>query len=355
MPLVCYTPKQFNDEKLGIVADTNRIVREYMAKGYGLTLRQLYYQFVARGIFPPDWRYRHVGNGKWVRDVNGTSNAVPNYRNLGILVSQAREAGLIDWNAIIDRSRASRATEHWNTPRQILEAALANYAIDRWRNQPHYAECWVEKEALEEIVGSACTPLDVRYFASIGYASASSMWAASQRILNKLSDGKIVHIIHLGDHDPSGIDMSRDIKERLQLYTRQDIHVLRIALNMVQVQKYQPPSDPAKESDSRFERYEALYGDQSWELDALDPTILHSLITRAINQYRDVALWDDAAKEEVKGQDTLKYVLQYFPDVLALLRTKRLEDLSPVICAGCGATQNNPKCRCDVANRGLLL
>lgn len=79
-------------------------------------------------------------------------------------------------------------------------------------------------------------------------------------------------ILHLGDHDPSGIDMTRDISDRLELFGA-DVEVKRIALNWDQIDEFTPPPNPAKLSDSRAGAYIAEYGDESWELDALEPTL----------------------------------------------------------------------------------
>lgn len=85
-----------------------------------------------------------------------------------------------------------------------------------------------------------------------------------------------VHIFYLGDHDPSGIDMTRDIRERLiqfsgiqekiedMGYVIEDfIRIHRLALNYDQVEQWQPPENPAKQTDSRFEAYEAEFGTSS--------------------------------------------------------------------------------------------
>ncbi len=344
-----------SSEKLDIIAKVNLIAEQYRAKGFSLTLRQIYYVFVANDLFPDDWKYANTGNNKWVLDKNGTKNAPPNYGKLGDIVSDGRIAGLIDWYTVEDRSRSSYANQHFERPSQCVEAALNTYATDKWKNQPHYVEVWVEKEALENVLTRACSPLDVRYFACKGYTSQSSMWEASQRLVRKIEDRKQVHIIHLGDHDPSGIDMSRDIFSRLSMFTYSKVHVQRIALNMAQVERYNPPPNPAKVTDSRFKEYQEKFGDESWELDALEPTILVDLIQRAIGQYRDEDLWNEAVQIEQKGKGTIQYICQYFPEVVAFLREKRKEDKSEVICSVCGATRNNPKCLCDLDGRGIAL
>lgn len=345
MPLICYEPKDFSPEKMDLIAKANLIIQEYNKQGFNLTLRQLYYQFVSRNLLPDSWANKA-----------GILNRPESYTKLGDLISDARMAGLVDWYAIVDRSRASYSNQHWQRPSQVIEAALNTYAIDKWSNQPHYVEVWVEKEALEDVLARACGPLDVRYFACKGYTSQSAMWEASQRLVRKMDDGKQVHIIHLGDHDPSGIDMSRDIFARLSTFTYSRVHVQRIALNMPQIERYNPPPNPAKTTDSRYAAYSEKFGEESWELDALEPTVLVDLINRAVLQYRDEKLWEEACSQETKGRSTIQYILQYFPDVVQFLRDRRKQDTSRVICPKCGATEANPKCLClENDGRGFAL
>jgi hypothetical protein len=85
--------------------------------------------------------------------------------------------------------------------------------------------------------------------------------------------------LYLGDHDPSGIDMTRDIRERMALFScNAEIDVRRLALNKDQVELWNPPENPAKETDSRFENYRDQFGDKSWELDAIEPKKLVALV-----------------------------------------------------------------------------
>jgi len=352
MPLICYERKNFSEERLSLIVKANLIIEDYRKKGFSLTLRQLYYVFVSNDLFPDSWTYRNAG-AKWVYDERGTKNAPPNYNSLGGIINDGRMAGLIDWNAIVDRTRASMANQHWARPSQILEATVNTYAIDKWAEQRNYVEVWVEKEALEDVLAQACSPLDVRFFACKGYTSQSAMWEAAQRLVSKIENGKEVHIIHLGDHDPSGIDMSRDILDRLTTFTdNRPVNFHRIALNMNQVEEYAPPPNPAKVTDSRFKSYSELYGDESWELDALEPTLMVDLIRREVMKYRDPVTWESSLVNEQRGRKTLQSIIQYFPDVVKFLRERRQVDSSNVICSGCGATVNNPTCLCDVDKAG---
>lgn len=273
MPKICYVGKNFRQESLNLIDRINTIVDDYTAQGYSLTLRQLYYQLVARDIIPNNER---------------------SYKNTGNLINDARLAGYIDWYAIEDRTRNLRTLSHWDSPKEIIETASRQYKKDMWETQDYYVEVWVEKEALSDVVGQTCDRLDVPYFSCRGYVSQSEMWSASRRIQRKQSEGKYCILLHLGDHDPSGIDMSRDIEERLVLFgVRPDTFLFkRIALNMEQIEELNPPPNPAKLTDSRCQSYIREYGDSSWELDALEPKYIDRLITDEVMIYVNTTAWE---------------------------------------------------------------
>ena len=263
-----YIDKKFQGKTQKIIETANTIIDEYKADGYDLTLRQLYYQFVARDIIP---------------------NKQSEYNKLGTAINNGRLAGLIDWNSIVDRTRKQQANSHWDSPSDIIESAANSYAIDTRADQDDYLEVWVEKDALVGVIERACEPLDIGYLSCRGYVSQSAMWRAAMRFKRQERNSKKCTIlIHLGDHDPSGIDMTRDIQDRLTMFGT-SVHVKRIALSMEQVEEYQPPPNPAKTTDSRYANYRDEYGDDSWELDALDPRIITELITSHANHYTDEA------------------------------------------------------------------
>lgn len=125
-----FITKRFEADALALIAQANTILAEYEAQGLVLTLRQLYYQFVARDLFPSNRRYVLVGKKKWVRDDRGTPNAEPNYKWLGKVVSNARLAGLIDWDMMEDRTRKLRKVNTWESPADIVEAVANQYKED---------------------------------------------------------------------------------------------------------------------------------------------------------------------------------------------------------------------------------
>lgn len=323
MPRVCYKHIALQQAALGLIEQCNVILRAFADDGYDMTLRQLYYQIVAQDLFPDDRRWRQIPNTKkWVRDPNGTKNAEPNYKWLGDVMGNARVAGLVDWDHLVDRTREIKSISHWESPADITAAVAKQYAIDKWDSQPHRVECWIEKEALAGVFARVCRSLDVPYFACKGYTSLSEMWRAAQRLEEYNNRGQVPIILHFGDHDPSGIDMTRDIGDRLELFMGEGIAVNRLALNMDQVHLYDPPPNPTKLSDSRAKVYIQDYGYESWELDALRPDVLAQLVEDAIEDLRDPDAWAKAVKREEKERLTLNAISKHFDEVGKHVRQK---------------------------------
>ena len=288
---VCH---KFNAASLKLIETANAILSEYQGQGYRLSLRQLYYQLVARDYI---------------------ENSIRSYKRTGDLVSNARLAGLLDWEMIEDRGREVVYPSHWDSPADIVRAAANSFRIDRWVGQPCYVEVMVEKDALSGILEPVCRKLDVRFTANKGYSSSSAMYEASKRIaIAAFRERKEVHLFYLGDHDPSGIDMTRDIMERLALFTYDKISIetVRLALNYDQVEQWQPPENPAKESDSRYQVYLEKFGESSWELDAVEPATLASLVEDHVKELIDQDQWDEVEEEETEMRGELeRYAEEY--------------------------------------------
>jgi hypothetical protein len=282
MPKVQYKnfSRKFSAKKREMVTKVNVILAEYAAKGYVMTQRQLYYQFVARDLFPESWADKKTGS----------TNNLRSYQKLVRIVNDARLAGMIDWQALEDITRSIGRNSHWDDPADAIKSIAAQYRIDLWRDQSHRVEIWMEKDAVKSIVVPVARQLDVTYFSCRGFGSLSAIWEAGMRLKQMVRDGITPVILHLGDHDPSGIDMSRDIQERLEVFMRGTYATLkfeRIALNTDQIGEYNPPPNPAKSSDPRFKGYKKLFGDESWELDALAPDVIGDLIRAKVEPYID--------------------------------------------------------------------
>jgi hypothetical protein len=288
---------QFRPATLNVIDQANTIIAEYQRRGFKLTLRQLYYQFVSRDLLP---------------------NKQSEYKRLGSILDDGRQAGLIDWSMIEDRLRNLEKLSVWSSPSSILGAVAEQYREDWWRTQDFYAEAWIEKDALTGVIERVCEEYRVPYFACRGYVSQSEMYDAAQRFKGKR---KPCVILHLGDHDPSGIHMTEDIAQRLQTLSRYaNIEVIRLALTMDQVDEYSPPPNPAKDTDSRFEGYSSIYGDESWELDALSPEVIEGLIRDALDDRIDPEKWTEAQEKEEQNRVGLTRVSENWVSTLRYLK-----------------------------------
>lgn len=294
MPYICYTEKKFSAASEATIIVAEKICAEYTEQGYVLTLRQLYYQFVARGL---------------------VDNTMQEYKRIGSIVNDARVAGRLDWNMIEDRTRNLEQLSTWDSPKDILQATAEQFRYDWWDNQPVRVEVWVEKEALVGVIERVAYRYRCPYFACRGYASQSETWRAGQRFIEHNDRGQPVKVLHLGDHDPSGIDMTRDNDDRLQLFSGAgDVEVLRLALNEDQVRRYNPPPNPAKLTDSRAVGYIRKFGNESWELDALDPAVIDELISTAIERFIDDEKWEEAKEREADARKRIAVLAKRWKD-----------------------------------------
>lgn len=282
----CYVPKRFSPDVLRTIEQANRIIDDYANEGYTLTLRQLYYQFVARDLIP---------------------NTMQSYKRLGSIINDARLAGEIDWDAIEDRTRFLRTHSNWESPASIVRVCADQFEIDMWENQDIRPEVWIEKDALVGVVERVCDELRIPYFACRGYASQSELRTAGLRLRRHIRNGQRPVILHLGDHDPSGMDMTRDNRERLEMFAESnDFDLVRLALNFDQIEQYNPPPNPAKLTDSRAEGYIAEFGHSSWELDALSPEVINRLIKDEVQSRFDADAWAESEAENLAGQSRLR-------------------------------------------------
>ena len=298
MPKIAYQSKNFSASSLAMIDQANQIIAEFSAQGFDLTLRQIYYQFVSRDLL---------------------ANKQTEYKRLGSVVNDGRLAGLIDWEAIVDRTRNVRDLPHWDDPSDIVSASAKQFRIDKWATQATRINVWIEKDALVGVIDGVCRKLDVPYFSCRGYTSQSEMWSAARRFLMYSDAGQKIVVIHLGDHDPSGIDMSRDIEDRIRMFMGEyesRFSFVRIALNMDQVRKYNPPPNPAKLTDSRSSGYVTLHGSESWELDALSPKVLAKLIETEVAKHRDNERWEQSVAEEKEGRNKLERVADQWENIL---------------------------------------
>lgn len=275
-----YKDLRLTESTLELIDKMNDLITSYRDQGYMLTVRQLFYQLVSRAIVP---------------------NTLPSYKRVASILNDGRLAGLMDWDAIEDRTRDVVVRSRWTCGEDILRGSADQYHMDLWDGQPHRLFVIVEKEALAGVMSRVCRKYDVPLLAARGYPSVTVVRdLVLTHLLPAIENGQEPIILHLGDHDPSGIDMTRDLCERIDLFLDGDsisYELKRIALNMYQVNETGAPPNPAKTTDSRFADYKKKFGVESWELDALEPKYLDELVTLNIEQHIDFTRWTERQEE----------------------------------------------------------
>lgn len=272
------------------------ITTEYQEMGIKLTGRQLYYQLVAMDFIP---------------------NALEIYKRISKFATDSRYAGSIDWDAIEDRGRVSHKHAEWNNIKELIKTALYSYRLPRWDGQEYYVEILCEKQALESVLKPIADKWHVRFGYNKGYTSASSMYDLSKRVKDMMYGGKQAVILYFGDHDPSGLDMIRDIETRMiefltkgdapldELHVGDMFTVHPLALTKEQVISANPPPNPAKFSDPRAKEYVKDHGEVSWELDAIDPRSLQSIAETGVLLYLDQDMYNSKVEQEVEDATAL--------------------------------------------------
>lgn len=342
MAKIAYKEINLGLPKLRIINKVNEILDAYEAQGYDMTLRQIYYQMIAGDHLPDTWIDAEYNKKNGLPA--DTKNTMKNYKRLGDILNDARLSGRLDWLQMVDRGRNLQGLAHWTSPESILEAVAGQYRIDKWKDQPHRIEVWIEKDALSGVFDRVCSELDIPLFACKGYTSSSEMWSAAMRLKNYRKNRQEPIILHFGDHDPSGVDMTRDIFDRISLFAGRAIEVKRLALSFEQVEEYQPPPNPAKLTDSRASAYVQEYGFESWELDALTPQILSGLVRDQVKRIRDDKIWQASLGEENHQKQILTKIHEEFDRVRELFedeidlpdRSDDEDEDHAANCDGCG-------------------
>lgn len=267
MAKIAYKTLRMQGRSLRVVEKANEFIESYLAQGLQLTLRQLYYRFVAANLIP---------------------NKLQAYKKLGHTLSEARLAGLVDWDAIIDRGRGATRHEQFAGPADALDNLFERYRRDRWADQPTYVEVWCEKDAIAGVLEPLTEEFHVPLMSNRGYSSQTAMRDSANRFLAAQWDfkkgepnGKRAVILYIGDHDPSGEDMTRDIEERFLMFGC-PVEFIKLTLTIEQVRKFKLPPNPAKTSDSRFKEYRRKFGIHCWETDALEPKFLQDTLKAAL-------------------------------------------------------------------------
>lgn len=275
-----------------------------------LNIRQLYYRLAAAGRIP---------NRR--RAYNATVQQ---------LVTM-REKKELDWNRIVDVTRATKGGDSgFDSPKEWFNAHLrylqeGKYFREKWDGQPEYVEVWVEKDALLPLVESVTKEYNVTACSTHGTESMTHLLKSMLR-LNRYQNKKCT-ILHFADHDPTGVDMSRDIVERSKKYEglglgKKNFTLERCGLTRGQVKKHSLLPNPTKSKDPRTPAYVSKYGTECWELDALPPNVFKNIIRESIEKHINQKIWTKNAIRQEREHETILDMKKDISKALASVKRK---------------------------------
>jgi len=268
-------------ESLRILGYMKEVLDSYK---FALTIRQIFYQLVAKQIIP---------------------NLEEFYRKISRLSVIGRDRGMLPEDKFTDRTRVFDKLSSWVDLKDFMKTVSKSYNKDMWQNQDKYIEIWTEKDALRSVINVITHAYDVGLQVVRGQYPRTGIYETSKRY--KEQKKKKCLLYYVGDYDPSGFAIYDSIKERLLNYGV-DVEIPdRIALTEEQIEKYSLPSDPGKEKDPNYKKFVELTGsDQVVELDSLPPDILREIIEECIIKNLDLKLFGTSAKKEKAERKELK-------------------------------------------------
>jgi hypothetical protein len=224
------------------------------------------------------------------------------------LLKEEREYGEIDWEAIVDETRGLEIAASWANPEKFAEEMTAAYRRSFWDQQPRRCQVWSEKGTVRGVLKPVLDRYGVGFIAVHGFTSATSAYDIARD-----NDGRELVVLYVGDYDPSGLCMSEvDLPKRFTQYGGDHITLKRIALTGEHVLDLTPFPAADKSGDPRFKWFTGRYGDQCWELDALDPNVLRDCVEDAIEELIEPEAWARCARVNAAEKESVKDFMQKF-------------------------------------------
>ena len=246
------------------------------------TVRQVFYRLVTQGVIAKtEAEYK---------------------RTICRLLREMRLAGELPFGWITDNTRWMRKPTTYSSLEHALRRTAEAYRRSLWDTQEVYVEVWLEKDALAGVLMEETVKWDVPLMVTRGYPSLSYLYEAAEQIRGC---GKPAHLYYFGDYDPSGLDITRNVERRLREFAPlADIRFERVAVTPEQITRWQLPTRPTKQSDSRSKGFEG----GSIEVDAIPPRDLRALTRDRIEQHvnrRSLEVLQLAEREERAWLHTL--------------------------------------------------
>lgn len=225
---------------------------------------------------------------------------------------QARERELIPWEWIVDETRQVELVSSWRDPKRYMHTVMHSYRKDRWADQPHQVMVVSEKGTVGGVLRPVTEQYGVPFQVYHGFGSATALHDLADR---SMSDDRLLIILYVGDHDPSGRYMSDvDLDARLERYGGV-AHIERVAVTLEQIKAYNLMTFRASEktTDARPPWFVDRHGQTCCELDALNPNTLRGLVAEAILRHLDQEAWNRADEIESVEMASLSDFFRSYP------------------------------------------
>jgi len=271
-------------QSLELLIQVKEIIESY---DFPLTLRQIYYQLVAKQIIPNQQKY---------------------YMKLSRLCVIGRDESILPEGAFADRLRQVDKPSSWFNLPDYMRTVKQSYRKDKWQEQDAYIEIWTEKDALRGVLTKVTYSYDVPLMVVRGQVSRTAIYESYERFAEKIDEGKSCYLYYAGDFDPSGMSIYHSLVERIKGHgdAGQYVTFKRIALTPEQIKEYRLPSDPAKQADPNYRRFVSEYGDNVVELDSLPPDVLRDIVEHCIAEHIDRELLIQVEETETKERGRLQ-------------------------------------------------
>jgi hypothetical protein len=232
------------------------------------------------------------------------------------LLKLAREQGTIPWDWIVDETRSLEKSASWDDPDAYMRSLQRSYRREFWNQQPVRCEVISEKGTVRGVLAPVLDKYGVGFRVMHGFTSATSAHDLSED-----DDGRDLVLLYVGDYDPSGMFMSeKDLPDRFEKYDGDHIDLRRVALTREQTTGLLsfPASDKGpkngKKGDPRYGWFVQYYGNQCWELDALDPRTLRDAVEAAIKELIEPVAWSRCEVVDKAERDNISDFLKKWKD-----------------------------------------
>jgi hypothetical protein len=263
-----------------------------------MTLRQLFYRLVSTETI---------------------ANSKADYQSLSRVMSRARERGEIPFEWITDRSRPEYSPNVFEDMGDYFRTVSHAYRRDLWIDQPSNVEIWTEKDALTGSIEGVARELGVPMRVGRGFVSVTRANEIAQRFAKLNTEGKDIHVFYLGDHDPSGLCIEDQVRDRVREYRSGPFTMQRLAIHAADIRNFNLPPLKIKQADTRASAFRRKHGEKCVEVDALPPTELRRRITEAVHSVVDVDRWNRAINVEKIEHDSIASIVSAWPSAQAQL------------------------------------